>query len=261
MRTIALTAAVAIAGSFLTAEASAMRLVEFEFEGHTNRIDAVVSTSTSSSSYSSSDQHRVTGRFTLDLDAASDPANSGAYPMGLVDFTVTVDFEGGPASAGFSPTSTYSGQRQLDLFLFGENGVELNPGQGNGLRIESNLTSTFAPLPAQNPSDFGVVHAVIQHMSIAASDAAGILTSNDLTAANVLALADQDISFWMVGDAAASSLFDFFVDPNEHWFSAGGQITSLSVVAPVPLPAAVWLMVSGIAALAGVKVWPRFRRA
>ena len=261
VRTASMAVVLTIASSVVTAEASVMQLVQFEFEGHTNSIEAKVGSRTSSFSYRSLEQHRVAGRFTLNLDAASDPAGSGDYPWALVDFTVTVDFAGGPASADFSPTSTYSGERPLNLFPFGENGVELNPEQGNGLLIESNLTAPFAPLPMQSPSDFGVVHAAMQYMSITASDAAGLLTNSDLTVANVLALADQSIGFWMQGDAAAWSLNDFFVDPNEHWFTAGGQITSLSVVTPVPLPATVWLMLSGIAAVAGAKVWPRLRRA
>ncbi len=121
--------------------------------------------------------------------------------------------------------------------------------------------------------------------------------SEELTVANVLAFANHGLSFALRGDtyspshifgsppgedpgffgssstsnlAGSSTTSDLYIREefanatlflSQHGFMASGTITSLTEVAPVPLPAAAWLMLSGLAALVGVRAWPRKERA
>ncbi len=234
-----------------------MHLATFEFEGVTENILAV-DNDADVSRYSSSAPHAVSGRFTLDLDALNNPDNGGSFSPAVVDFTVTVGFEGGPASAQYSPVRTYSGSTDG-----GNIRIDLGPHPKEILAVD--LSGPWAPLPVVPPVDpfapfpTGVMFAAMQRISLTTFDEAGLLATGDLSVANLLALINEDMRFRISGDAGGSSLNDLFVDPHIHNFSAEGTITSLTEVGTVPLPAAAWLMLSGLAALAGVRAWPRGR--
>lgn len=255
MRVTALAAGLLIAGS-LAAEAEAMRLATFDFQGTVNSSLTV--------------PHTIAGSFTIDLDAAYSEA-ADKYPNAIIDFTVAYNSSHGMATGQYNPGGIF-GRSPLILFL----------GQTRqGVAIRSNNSGERLTISAPLSGEPGFIYQTVSPF-LSVSDTflqlngfemtafGAIDTSAEigLSAESILALANQGMGFELFGRTSdqgtvTGTTSDFFIpfepDPNE--FIAEGTINSLTLVSQVPLPAAAWLMLSALATLVGFKALPRLRRS
>lgn len=269
MRTIGLAVAAVLAGSLVTAEASAMRLVEFEFEGMADEVRAWHPTF----GYIGSDRP-ISGRITINLDAPDKGDDTWSrYDEAVRDVSLSLELPLGPVTGGYSSDFIYTSD---EIVLPPLRGVSLVsqprfPQQSDSLRIGSFLSNEPSYLGSrsstffQSGADYFVTLSIFEMSSFSPDD---LIDTNDLTLANILSMADQGFGFRIFGDTIAVGSPsgpvvspDVYVEPSTHGFRASGTITSFTVPQPVPLPAAAWLLLSALAALAGVKAWPRLRRA
>ena len=273
MRFTVFAAALALAGGGLAGEAAAMRLATFEFEGVTSSIGLPGDGGglRPGPRALDRDSYAISGRFTLDLDASLGPEPNN-YPGAVKALSLSLPLDEGTLTGQQvvgAPTTGLPGQ--INRLVWFSDGLTLG---GDQLASDSAVFALGVPLNgpittvasrtrrAGFPEVFSPVttryDAEPTFLEIIARAPDGTEAPSDLTVANILALADLDLRFQLYGLALA-------IDPSEfklgyaEGFGASGSITSLTEVGSVPLPAAAWLMLSGLAALAGFRVWPRTR--
>lgn len=250
----ALACAFLLATSMWASEASAMRLATFEFEGTVNSNLSV--------------PHTIFGTFTIDLEAAYSEPN-GNYPDGIVEFTVAYNSGQGIATGDYEPGGIFG--RSPILLLGPRQGIAINSSDsGEQLTISAPLSGEPGFI-YQSGRPFLSISDTFLEINGFEMIAFGASGETGLTIERILALANQGMRFELFGTTSEQGTVttiavptpDFFIpfEPNPNEFIAEGTIDSVTLVSQVPLPAAAWLMLSALAGLAGLRVWPRLRSA
>ena len=253
MRFGAIACGVLLAGCCMAGEAAAMRLATFDFEG----------------AATFGHEGQIKGSFTLDLDAA-ETNDFGSHRNAVTEFTVEFTLSSGVVLNGeFSPNGHYSrGLASPHLFPYG---VTLEPFERYGaFGVTAPLSGTtvfFQRIPETIFRDAADVYLAATGIEFSAFCETFPEGSGGLSVDHILSLANQGMTFRFFGAltetetsgvaSVSSDLIIFEPEPRSDVFYASGSIQSVTQVSQVPLPAAAWLMLSGLAALAGVRVWPR----
>ncbi len=278
MRVIAFAASFMLAAFSCSASSIAAGLANFTFQGTADTVLVVVDGAVVGPVPATSP---VVGRFTLDLNT---PVSSNSFDY----FDAGIPLSP-PSSSVSARSATYAGSVtratvELELNAASLIGLRQNNGLRNYVAVEDgrvlderdiifperddlfalglSLTGPLSPILSTFDMELGQVDifSALTDLTLTSVVGGGLIDTTDLSIETLTAFLNAGVRFEVFGSVFATAS-NFPGEVATGFFALSGDVTSFSAPEPIPLPAAAWLLLSALAALAGIKIWPGLRRS